>query len=306
VHNEARTIEAIVAEARAYLQVIVVDDASTDNSERLAIAAGATVITLPKRQGKGAALRCGFAEALRRQANAVVTLDGDGQHNPRDIPRLLAASQRWPHSIILGGRLATMAVMPRHRLHAIRVASFWINWLGGCNVRDTQSGFRVYPACLLQSLCLKHGGFLLESELLLKASQAGWDIQELPIQAVYSPGQRSQYRPVWDGSLAVAYLFYRSMRFWPSQIRRLWRSRRGDQGQMWEHVWRQTCVAAWATALLPVLFLVMLGQLLLRHTGCDVLAPVIRSFYDQRLLHTSSAVEKAWHDHHQHNRWECI
>jgi glycosyltransferase involved in cell wall biosynthesis len=306
VHNEARTIGSIVAKARAHLPVIVVDDASTDGSGQLAAAAGATVVALPKRQGKGAALRCGFTEALRRQANAIVTLDGDGQHNPQDIPRLLAASHCWPHSIILGGRLATEAVMPRHRLHAIRVASFWINWLGGCNIRDTQSGFRVYPAGLLQSLCLKHGGFLFESELLLKASQAGWDIHELPIQAVYYPGQRSQYRPVWDGTLAAAYLFYRSVRFWPIQLRRLWHGRRGDQGQTWEHVWRQTCVAAWATALLPVLFLGMLGQLLLRHTGCDVLAPVIHSFYDQRLLHTPSAVGKAWHDHQQHNRWEGV
>jgi glycosyltransferase involved in cell wall biosynthesis len=306
VHNEAQTIGAIVTGARAYLPVIVVDDASTDGSGRLAAAAGATVITLPKRQGKGAALRCGFAEALRRQASAIVTLDGDGQHNPQDIPRLLAASQRWPRSIILGGRLATVAGMPRHRLHAIRVASFWINWLGGCNIRDTQSGFRVYPAGLLQSLCLKHGGFLLESELLLKASQAGWDMRELPIQAVYYPAQHSQYRPVWDGTLAAAYLFYRSIRFWPIQLRRLWHGWRGDQGQTWEHVWRQTCVAARATALLPVLFLGMLGQLLLRHTGRDVLAPVIRGFYDQRLLHTPSAVGKAWHDHQQHNRWECI
>ncbi|HEY7490778.1 MAG TPA: glycosyltransferase family 2 protein [Candidatus Tectomicrobia bacterium] len=306
VHNEARTIGAIVAGVRAYLPVIVVDDASTDHSGRLAAAAGATVITLPKRRGKGAALRCGFAEALRRQAHVVVTLDGDGQHNPQDIPRLLEASQQAPRSIILGGRLSTGAVMPRHRLHAIRVASFWINWLGGCNIRDTQSGFRVYPAALLQALCLKHGGFLLESELLLKASQAGWGIRELSIQAVYYPGRRSQYRPVRDGTLAAAYLFYRSVRFWPSQLRRLWRGRLADQGQTREHGWRQTYVAARATALLPVLFLGMLGQLLLRHTGCDVLAPVIRGFYDQRLLHTPSTLGKAWHDHQQHKRWEYI
>lgn len=288
-----------------HLPVMVVDDASSDASGPLAAAAGATVLTLPKQQGKGAALRCGFTEALRRSARTVVTLDGDGQHNPQDIPRLLAASQRWPSSVIIGSRLAaTVLEMPRHRLHAIRVASFWINWMGGCNVQDTQSGFRVYPTRILQSLPLKHGGFLLESELLLKASQAGWDMREVPIRAVYHPGQRSQYRPLRDGTLAAAYLLYRGVRFWPGQIRRLVCGQR--TAHRVEHAWRRTAVAALGTGLLPVLLLGMLAQLLLGRLGLDVLAPVIRCFYDQRRLHPPVPARKVLYDHHRHNQWEGI
>lgn len=226
VHNEALSIAAIVTATRVYMPVIVVDDASVDGSGRLAATAGATVITLPIRQGKGAALRYGFAEALRCGVASIVTLDGDGQHDPEDLPRLLTASRQWPDSIIIGGRLEAEGDIPRHRLHAIRVASFWINWMGDCQVRDTQSGFRLYPASLLRTLALKQGRYLLETEILLKARWAGYDIHELPIRAVYLPGQRSQYRPVWDGTMAAVYLFYHGMRFWPIQIRRLFSGQR--------------------------------------------------------------------------------
>ena len=86
VHNEVSTIASIVLAARAYLPVIVVDDASEDGSGLRAAAAGASVLTLPRHAGKGEALQCGFAEALRRGAHTVVTLDGDGQHDPRGYP----------------------------------------------------------------------------------------------------------------------------------------------------------------------------------------------------------------------------
>jgi glycosyltransferase involved in cell wall biosynthesis len=306
VHNEASTIGPIVAAARAYGPVIVVDDASDDGSGQHAAAAGATVLTQPRQRGKGVALRCGFGEALRRGADTIVTLDGDGQHDPQDIPRLVEASYYWPGSIIVGGRLDAEAGIPRRRLQAIRVASFWINWLGRCNIRDTQSGFRVYPACILQALPLKYGGFLLESEILMKASQAGYDIHEVPIRAVYQPGQRSQYRPTWDGSIITMYLLYRGLRFWPTQIRRLFPDRRPHAGVMPWHEWHCAFVAALATGLLPMLFLTMLFQLSLGRLGIDVLTPVIGRFYDQRLLHKPAVDRKTLHEHEPHKRWEFI
>src|SRR5262245_42246229 len=92
VHNEAATIAQVVRAALTYVPVIVVDDASSEGSGLRAAATGATVLTLPCRHGKGAALRQGFVAAIQRQADAIVTLDGDGQHDPQDIPRLLTAS----------------------------------------------------------------------------------------------------------------------------------------------------------------------------------------------------------------------
>jgi glycosyltransferase involved in cell wall biosynthesis len=234
VHNEAATIRDIVVAARQYVPVIVVDDASDDGSGRLAAVSGATVLTLPGRRGKGAALRRGFAEAIRRGVDTVVTLDGDAQHDPRDMPRLLAASRQWPGSIVIGGRLEDRAGIPRHRFYAIRVVSAWLNWLGDCQVRDTQSGYRVYPAALLRAVSLRHGGFLLESEILLKARLMGFGIHELPIRAVYRPGQKSRYRPLRDGALAAAYLCYRSLCFWPIQLCRHLTSRREMHNLTWQ------------------------------------------------------------------------
>ena len=306
VHNEAPTIATIVRVARAYLPVIVVDDASDDGSGQLAAGAGATVITLSRHYGKGAALRRGFAAALRYGAENVITLDGDGQHEPCDIPRFLAASRQWGSSIIIGNRLAAATDMPRHRLQAIQVGSFWINWMGECNVQDTQSGFRLYPATILQSLSLKHSGFLLESEILLKAGQAGYVMREIPIRPIYRCGQRSHYRPCRDGTLAAAYLCYRGLRFWPLQISRLFPPRRYAAGR-WPHAWHRTCVAARAMALLPTLFLVMLVQLCWRGAERDMLTPIIRRFYDQRALYRSTAVvRKVLHAHSAWKRWECI
>lgn len=220
VHNEAATVAAVVRAASAYLPVIVVDDASQDGSGTLAAAAGAQVLRLSKQRGKGEALRRGFAAALRRGAEAVVTLDGDGQHDPHDIPRLLAARQRWPERVIIGSRMATAAAIPRLRCYAIRTVSWWMAWLGRCAIRDSQSGLRLYPAALLRALHLRHGRFLLESELLLKALQAGWQVHEIPIRPLYPPGHTSHYDPVRDGLAITAYMGYRTLRLW---TRQLWR-----------------------------------------------------------------------------------
>ena len=295
VHNEASTIASVVLTARIYLPVIVVDDASEDGSGLCAAAAGAIVLPLPRHCGKGAALQWGFAEALRRGANAVVTLDGDGQHDPHDIPRLLAASQCWPESIIIGGRLDSAEAIPLARFYAMQVASFWINWLGHCQVRDTQSGLRLYPAAVLCTLPLKHGGFLFESEVLIKAGQAGWGVREIPIHAVYTPGRTSHYRPLADGIPLTAYLLYRGVRFWPARCWWACLAWRLRDKTVRHYVWRCTGVTALATLLLPLLGCCVLAYLCAGHVGRVLLATAIRRFYDPRLFTDPPAVVRELH-----------
>jgi glycosyltransferase involved in cell wall biosynthesis len=302
VHNERTTIANIVTAVRHYGPVIVVDDASTDGSGQAAASAGATVITLPCRAGKGTALRHGFSAALRRGARAVITLDGDGQHDPHDIPRLLLAAQRWPQSLIIGDRLEVPDAVPRHRLQAIQVVSFWLNWLGQCNVRDTQSGFRLYPTHLLRQLRLKHGGFLLESEVLLKTRRAGYSIHTVPIRAIYPAGHTSHYRPVQDGAVAALYLLYHGLCFWPAQLWQLCAYRRQAGATTLAQAWHTTLLALQATLLLPGLFLAMGLQRLLRPLGYDVLAPMIRVFYAQHLLHQPATARERQHASHGYHR----
>jgi hypothetical protein len=264
------------------------------------------VLTLPRQRGKGAALRHGFAEALRQGADTVVTLDGDGQHDPGDIPRLLEASQRYPESLIIGGRLDSAETIPLARLYAIEVVSFWINWLGQCTVRDTQSGLRLYPAAVLRTLPLRHGGFLLESALLLKASQTGWRVCEIPIRAVYPPGRASQYRPVRDSLPIIAYLLYQGIRFWPTQLWLVCCTGLTGYKEMRHHAWRRTCVAALATVLLPLLLLCVLAHLGAGQVGSALLCATIRRFYDARLLAYTPAVMRVFNDRSRSKRWKLV
>ena len=210
--DEAATIGLVAARAARYGAVLVVDDGSTDGGAARAAAAGADVIRLPRRRGKGMALQTGFAEALARGVERVITLDGDGQHDPDDIPRLLAAAAAAPGALVIGRRLseggawAARPEMPLARLNAMRVAGFFINALTRAPLLDTQSGFRVYPAALLRDLGAMRGGFVLETEVLVRASARGWPLRDVGIRAQPTSGRRSHFRPLADGVAVGRYL----------------------------------------------------------------------------------------------------
>lgn len=213
VFDEAATIGAIIERARRHGAVLVVDDGSGDAGAAAAAAAGAEVLRLPRRRGKGAALQAGFAEALSRGIEHIVTLDGDGQHDPDDIPRLLAAARATPRALILGRRLPLPGTrdpdrpqIPLDRLNAMRLAGFFINALTRAPLVDTQSGFRVYPAALLRDLGHLRGGFVLETEVLVRAAARGWPLRDVAIRAHPVSARQSRFRPVADGTAVGCYL----------------------------------------------------------------------------------------------------
>ncbi|MBR0672103.1 glycosyltransferase family 2 protein [Neoroseomonas soli] len=202
-YQEAATIASVVARVRAALPeapLLVVDDGSTDGTAALAAASGAEVVAMPGNQGKGAALRRGMAEALARGAAFVATLDGDGQHRPEDLPRLLALAR--PDRIVIGSRRHA-AGQPAARRRANRFADFWISWAAGHAVADSQSGLRIYPAAALTELARYDGRarrFSFESEILIDAARAGITSVAADIPALYGGTLRrpSHFRPVAD------------------------------------------------------------------------------------------------------------
>src|SRR5439155_1530586 len=114
------------AAARAHAPVLVVDDGSEDGGAAAARAAGADLLHHPRRLGKGQAIRTGIAAARSRGASVVVTLDGDGQHDPQDLPAVLGTAQSAPRAIVIGSRLAEPGALAPDRLNAIRVAGFFV------------------------------------------------------------------------------------------------------------------------------------------------------------------------------------
>ncbi|MDG4555649.1 MAG: glycosyltransferase family 2 protein [Candidatus Competibacter sp.] len=206
-YNEAATIAAIVRRARRQVEtVIVVDDGSGDDTATEAEAAGAQLLRQPTNQGKGAALWLGMGTALAQGADAVITLDADGQHNPEDIPKLLTAARRQPGRLIVAARLERRERAPGLRRFANGMADFWISWAAGYPIRDTQSGFRLYPAAFLRTASAPRNGrrgFAFESALLIQAARRGCYPATVAIETLYLPqGRPSHYRP-WRDTLRI-------------------------------------------------------------------------------------------------------
>lgn len=207
-YNEAATIRGIALRTlRVVPDVIVVNDGSTDATASELSNLPLTVVSNPANVGKGASLWRGFALALAEDADAVVTLDADGQHSPEDIPCLISAAAGHPGRIIIGARLWNREQIPPLRYLGNRFANFWVAWAAGFPVADSQSGFRLYPAPVLRQVNVFHGPnarFAFESEILIEAGRAGVRSTAVPIPALYPARARaSYYRSVVDTARIV-------------------------------------------------------------------------------------------------------
>jgi glycosyl transferase family 2 len=217
--DEAATVGRVVAAARAHGPVLVVDDGSRDGGGAAAAAAGAEVVRHPRSLGKAQALLTGVAAARRRGATRIVTLDGDGQHDPGAIPLLLVAAATTERAIVVGNRLDGRGTLPALRRNAIRVATFFAGWTCGRVMTDSQSGFRVYPLALFDEVRTRRGGFVFETEILLAAAARGWSIIEVGVPALPRAVARSHFRPIRDGVAIGAFLAQRVAARWAGEGR---------------------------------------------------------------------------------------
>ena len=276
VFNEAETIGEVVAAARAHAPVLVVDDGSEDESAAIARRAGAEVLRHPRRLGKGQAIRTGVAAARSRGASVVVTLDGDGQHDPGDLAAVLGAARRTPGAIVAGSRMAEPSALQPDRLNAIRVAGFFVNWASGLALTDTQSGYRAYPVTLFDEVELRHGGFVLETEVLIAAAGRGWQVREVPVKAIARARRRSRFRPLGDGAAIGAYLAGRVAARW---------AREAAAAGWWRRPRRRRAVAAaGATLAAPGLLVLLALQALAPRWFPDVVTPLVQRLCSQTRL----------------------
>lgn len=176
-------------------RVLVVDDGSSDGTSERATAAGAEILRLEANGGKGTALRAGLELLLASEATHVALVDADGQHDPADLPGLLAAA-REGDAFVIGSRMGEADAIPAYRHRTNEIGSRILSRMTGLEIEDAQSGYRVVASDLLRRLRLTARGYIIETEMLLKAAPHLRRFRHVPVRAIY--GGPSHYRPFWD------------------------------------------------------------------------------------------------------------
>jgi len=207
-YNESAAIAGLVKSICALkLDVVVIDDGSKDDTAQLARQNGALVLANQVNMGKGACLVKGFNYVLEHGYDAVITVDGDGQHLPSEIPNFIKAAENCPEcGIIVGNRMLKRGEMPFIRVLTNKGMSLFISGIAGQRIPDTQCGFRFIRRTVLEKVILKTTKYETESEILVGAARCGLKILSIPVTSVYSGG-KSNINPFVDTLRFIRYVF---------------------------------------------------------------------------------------------------
>jgi glycosyltransferase involved in cell wall biosynthesis len=224
-YNNARTLADVARRALAMADtVIVVDDGCTDGGPQTLNGQPVVLLRHARNRGKGAALRTGFRHARRLGYTHAVTLDSDGQHFPEDLPALVEESRLHPDAVVVGVRDMGGEHVPGHSHMGKGFSNFWLRTAAGVSVRDTQSGYRVYPLRHVTRARTVSRGFTFECEILVKLAWHGCPVREAPVRVHYPPkGERvSHYKLFWDTVWFTVFYLYANHRrlLWPVPNRR--------------------------------------------------------------------------------------
>jgi glycosyltransferase involved in cell wall biosynthesis len=207
VGNVVRAIDAL----GLGLDVLVVNDGSTDQTTSKARTAGAEVVEHAVNMGKGVALKTGFDYALEHGYEAVITMDGDEQHDAATIPGFLKALESGQWDVVVGSRMSEVKDMPGIRIWTNQTTSRVISLLARQSIPDSQSGYRIIRTTVLKGMELVTKRYDTESEILIRAGRRGFRIGSIPIESIYTDGI-SHINPVVD-TLRFLRLVWRSL-FW--------------------------------------------------------------------------------------------
>jgi len=198
-HNESNTIAGLIHQVHSLkLGLVVIDDGSTDNTAVIAEKNGAVVIRNPLNLGKGASLIRGFEYCLKNNFDAAITMDGDGQHLPEDIPDFISLAEKKEEvGLIIGNRMFNRKNMPLIRVITNKLMSWLLSKIIKQKIYDSQCGFRLIKRKVLEKLSLKTHKFEIESEIIIESGRKGFKIESIPIQSVYRK-ERSHINPFVD------------------------------------------------------------------------------------------------------------
>ncbi len=200
-NHEEKVADVVLGVLKLGWPVFVVDDGSTDSSyERIKAIGGIVILRHRENEGKGAAIRTGFAAAAQ-VADWAVTIDADGQHHPEDVTHLIRAIPENQRPIIIGRREDMLTPdIPWTSRFGRQFSNFWVWLSGGPRMTDSQSGMRLYPLPEAMNMKVKARRFQFEVEILVKAAWKGIPVIEAPIRVTYQPGSGriSHFRPFVD------------------------------------------------------------------------------------------------------------
>ncbi len=206
-YNEEEKIAWVVKKTLPFVQeVLVINDGSRDRTEDRAKKAGAKVINHLQRKGKGEALKTGFDYLLNNAYQAIITLDGDGQHNPDEIPSFLKKAKEKRMGMVIGCRQRNIFNMRFDRFLTNWFTSSAISLLCSQRIPDSQCGFRLINGETLRKIRLQTSHFDTESEMILKIARKGFRIESVPIDTVYKK-EKSKIRPLPDTLRFFKFLF---------------------------------------------------------------------------------------------------
>jgi glycosyltransferase involved in cell wall biosynthesis len=201
VYNHEQRIGEVIGQAmKLGLPLFVIDDGSTDSTPTIINhISGIVVIRHPVNMGKGAALLTGFAAAVGQGCNWAITIDGDGQHRPEDSKSLLLAVADGRRAIVVGRREGMVGKnVPWTSRFGRGFSNFWVWAAGGPLIKDSQSGFRLYPLPEVLHLGVKATRYQFEVEVLVRAKQRGIETVEAPVRVVYqAKGERVSHFQPW-------------------------------------------------------------------------------------------------------------
>lgn len=182
---------------------IVVDDGSTDHTYDIALGSGAYAIRHSKRQGKGSAIRTGLDFALKNNYDLIFTLDGDGQHHPKEIKHFLDALE--DNSVVVGNRMGYPKNMPVWRYLSNKLNSIVVSFVCGQSIPDSQCGYRLFTSRAIKSITLEANNYEIELEMTVKLARKGFKIVSVPIDSIYK-SERSDIRPIRDSWRVFVFL----------------------------------------------------------------------------------------------------
>lgn len=210
-YNEIRTIGFIVRDLRARdFRVVVVDDGSRDHTIVDANKFGAELVVHSKNVGKGRCIREGMEYALEKGCDVVITIDGDGQHDLKEIDKFIEEHKKSNADIVLGNRMHDPKKMPFLRRYTNIFMSSVISLILGRRIEDSQCGYRLLSRAAIEKMSLTTTKYEIESEVLIEAKRHNLKISSVDIDSIYR-GQSSQINPFFDTIRFIRFIIYESL-----------------------------------------------------------------------------------------------